>query len=294
MIPGYLDVAGLGPWLSLIFLLLISIAAGTIGSMLGLGGGIVLVPALVLLFDVDIHLAIAASLVSVIATSSGAAATLVEDGLTDLRLAMFLETATVVGGVVGAAIAVTLLASRGDVLVLAFVPLVILGAVLMLLRRSDDVRASAPADGLAERLKLSGEYYDERRQANVAYRVSQTRTGLAFSGIAGLASGMLGIGGGIFYVPSMNSFMSVPLRVAGATSMLMVGVTAVAGALVFLFAGDVVLPLTAPVALGVLAGSAIGIRLQSGASIPWLKGVFAVVLSAAALSMVLRGVGVLP
>lgn len=285
---------GLGPLASLLLLLLVAFGAGAVGAALGTGGGMFLVPGLVLLFGVDIHVAIAASIVSVIATSSAAASNDVESGLTNVRLAMFLETATAVGGLAGAVIAVTILASHSNVLAFAFVPVVLLGAALMATSRDRDLLANPPPDRLARRLHLDGEYVGPSTGIRRAYRVTNTPLGLAFSALAGIASGLLGIGGGIFKVPAMNTLMNVPLRVASATSTFMIGVTAAAGALVYLFAGDVVLVIAAPVILAVFAGTVLGRRYGHRAPVARLKLLFVGVLVLAALLMVARGVGALP
>jgi hypothetical protein len=177
------------------------------------------------------------------------------------------------------------------VLILAFIPAVVIGAVLMLRRRSTDVASGGPADARAERLHLGGSFEDPETHHRVPYRVSRTSAGLVFAGLAGVGSGLLGIGGGIFYVPAMNGAMNVPLRVASATSMFMIGVTAAGGAFVYLYAGDVSLLLAAPVVLGIVAGSILGIRAQPSASTRTLKVLFAVVLVFAAVLMAVRGLG---
>ncbi|MCI4318056.1 MAG: sulfite exporter TauE/SafE family protein [Thermoplasmata archaeon] len=251
---------GLPPVLVLAVLVGISILAGALGSLLGLGGGLVLVPALVLLFGVDIHLAIAASLVSVIATSCGTSASQVEEGLTEEQL-------------------------------LAFIPVVLVAAFLMFRNRQSHVSADPPHDEWADRLRLHGTFYNERRGQSVSYRVTGTREGLALAGVAGVGSGLLGIGGGIFNVPAMNAFMNVPMRVATATSTFMIGVTAAAGAMIYLFAGDVSLVIAAPVCVGVLVGTQLGIRYQWRTSSSLLKLGFVVILFAAAILMGAQGLG---
>jgi hypothetical protein len=280
----------LPPLTSLLLLLLLAFGAGVVGAMLGLGGGIFLVPGLVVLFGVDIHLAVAASLVSTIATSCGSASSYVEEGLTDLRVGMFLETATALGGLIGAVIAVTVLASQSGLLIFAFIPVVLLAAVLMLTTRDTDVRPDPPHDALADRLGLRGTYFRRSGEA-IPYRVTGTRPGLVLGAFSGLGSGLLGIGGGVFNVPAMHSFMNVPMRVASATSMFMIGVTAAAGAIVYLLAGYLSLAIVAPVALGILAGSLVGVRAQGAASAHGLKVLFVGVLVLAAGLMFVRGVG---
>ena len=287
-------VDGITPLLALLLLLLIAYAAGAVGAASGTGGGIFLVPALVLVFGVEIHVAVAASLVSVIATSSAAASEGVESGLTNYRLGMFLESGTAVGGVVGAAIAVTVLASRSDVLVFAFVPVVLFAAGVMAASRARDSVPEPPPDALARRLRLDAEYVGPRSGIRRSYHVTATKVGLAFAVMAGVASGLLGIGGGVFKVPAMNAFMNVPLRAASATSTFMIGVTAAAGALVYLFAGDVALTIVAPVVLGVFVGTVSGRRYAYRASISRLKLLFVGLLVTASLLMVARGLGVLP
>ncbi|HZY71121.1 MAG TPA: sulfite exporter TauE/SafE family protein [Thermoplasmata archaeon] len=278
---------------AVVLLLAIAFLAGSVGSLLGLGGGTFIVPALVLLFGFDIHLAVAASLVSVVANSSGAAASYVEDGTTDLRIGMFLETGAAAGGLAGALVAVTILAARSELIVAAFVPIVVLGAVLMLRKRLRDAGEPERPDRLARRLRLEGSYYDARAHRTVEYRAYRTGVGLGLSGLAGFASGLLGIGGGVFTVPALNAFMNVPIRVATSTSMLMLGLTASAGAIIYLLAGDVVLPLAATVVLGMLVGSFVGTRLKPITPPPKLKLAFAAVLFGAAALMALRAAGVL-
>jgi uncharacterized membrane protein YfcA len=287
-------LGGLNPLLALLVLLIVAFAAGAVGAALGVGGGLFLVPSLVLLFGIDIHIAIAASLVSVIATSSAAASNDVQSGLTNVRLAMFLETATAVGGFVGAIVAVTILADHSNILVFAFVPVVLLAAALMASSRDRDVVPNPPDDPLARRLRLEGEYVGPLTGIRRTYRVTGTKIGLAFAGLAGISSGLLGIGGGIFKVPAMNTLMNVPLRVATATSTFMIGVTAAAGALIYLFAGDVVLVLVAPVVLAVFFGTIVGRQYGHHAPVGRLKVLFIGVLVLAAVLMVARGVGVAP
>jgi len=274
-------------------LTLISVGAGLVGALLGLGGGIFLVPVMIVLFGVDAQTAIVASLVSVIATSSGSASSYVKEGLSDLRIAMFLEVATVIGGIGGALISVTLLAGRSQILTLAFVPVVALAAILVYRTRAQDVRPDPPRDRWAERLKLNGRYFDAARHEWVDFRVTGTKPGLVVSGLAGVISGLLGVGGGMFYVPGMNALMNVPIRVASATSNFMIGVTATAGALVYLVFGHLAVGLAGPVAIGVLAGSLAGAHIHRTAPASSLKGLLVAVLAIAAIVMLLRGLGVI-
>ncbi len=274
-----------------LLLLVFAIAAGAVGALLGIGGGLFIVPVLVVLFAINVQTAIVASLVSVIGTSSGSAAAYVREGLSDLRLAMFLEVATVVGGISGALISVTLLAGRSQLLALVFVPVVLVAAVLMYRGRSVDVVPNPAPDRWADRLRLHGRYFDTVRNEPVEYRVTGSRPGLAISWCAGVVSGLLGIGGGMFVVPGMNTVMNVPLRVASATSNFMIGVTATAGALVYLLSGHLAVALAAPVALGTVSGSFLGARLHRRSPAKSLKLLFVGILLLAAVVMFLRGVG---
>jgi uncharacterized membrane protein YfcA len=280
-------------WGELLLLLAVALAAGFLGSLIGVGGGIILVPVLVLLFGVEIHLAIAASLVAVIANSCGAASTFVEEGLTDLRTGMFLETTTAIGGLAGAVVAVTFLASRDDLLALAFVPIVLLSLVLVLRQPNTGTDEAAKPDWLARRFELEGEYISRATGRPARYRVSRAGVGLGLAGISGFFSGLLGVGGGNVNVPAMNGVMNIPFRPAAATSTFMIGVTASAGALVFLFAGDLQLFLVAPIALGSVVGSVAGSIFQDRTSAGRLRAILLVVLVFAAVAMAARGLGFL-
>jgi uncharacterized membrane protein YfcA len=292
-----LEVLGQGPEASALLVVLIvalfSVLAGYLGALLGLGGGLLLVPMLILLFHVAPAVAFAASLVAVIATSSGSASAYVGEGLADTRLGMFLEVATVVGSLAGAVVTVFLLANQTQLLTLAFVPVVLLAAVLMYRTRGSGDRVRTTPDRVARSLRLGGSYFDPQLHERVPYDVGRTDIGLAFSAFAGVVAGLLGIGGGLFYVPAMNTFMGVPMRVAGATSNFMIGVTATAGALVYLLGGQVALFWTAPAVLGMLLGSRLGIAGHRTYSSGRLKSLFVIVLALAALLMTLRGVGLL-
>jgi uncharacterized protein len=272
---------------------LLSVVAGLIGALLGLGGGLIVVPVLIVLFGVNAQTAIVASLVSVIATSSGSAATYVKEGISDLRVAMFLEVATVVGAIAGALVSVTLLVGRSQILILFFVPVVVIAGVFVYRSRAVDVRLDPPHDALADRLNLHARYFDSTKNDWVVARVTGTKTGLALAAVAGVVSSLLGIGGGAFYVPGMNVVMNVPFRIASATSNFMIGVTATGGALVYLLFGHLAVGLAAPVAIGVLLGSLVGARLHETARATTLKRLFVPVLGLAALVMLLEGLGVI-
>lgn len=288
-----MDLATGPPWLLLLVLAMSAVAAGFVGSLVGIGGGLFLVPWLVLALGLDIHYAIAASLVGVIANSSASGATYVDQGLTDLRVGMFLESATTVGGLLGALVGVTVLASQSNLLVLAFVPVVGAAMVLMIWHGSGAVDPSAPMDSVARRLRLSGSYREEGTGELRTYGARKSLLGLLFAGVAGFGSVLLGIGGGTFNVPAMNAVMNLPIRIATATSTFKIGLVAAVGTIVYLFAGHVLLLVAAPVAIGSVVGSLAGSRLQFRARATWIRALFLVVLAVAAVSMAARGLGYL-
>jgi uncharacterized protein len=267
----------------------ISIAAGVLGSLLGLGGGIIVIPALTLLLKIDIRYAIGASIVSVIATSSGAAAAYVRERLANLRVAMVLEMATVSGAITGA-----YLAGRvgGRWLYIIF-GLAMGYSALAMFKKVDeaDVAASAarPAPW-ADYLQLNGSYYDELAGKEVAYRVVGTRIGLLLMYLAGAISGLLGIGSGSLKVTAMDLAMRLPIKVSTATSNLMIGVTAAASAGIYFARGDIDPFVAAPVAGGVLIGAVAGSRLLGRLENATIRVVFVVVLVAIAAQMIWKGV----
>jgi uncharacterized protein len=263
-----------------------AIVAGALGALLGLGGGIVVVPVLTLLGGLDLRYAVGASIVSVIATSSGAAATYVEDHITNLRLAMFLEVATTTGAVAGALVAGWLPVRAVSVvfgLVLAFV------AVTSFRRQPGGLPAGHAGSALAARLGLSGEFTDPALGAKVSYNVTGVPQGFAMMGLAGVISGLLGIGSGAFKVIAMERLMRVPFKVSTTTSNFMIGVTAAASAGVYFFRGDINPFVAAPVALGVLLGTLVGTRLLLRLRARVIRALFVVVLVVLAAQMVFHG-----
>lgn len=261
-----------------------SVAAGIVGALLGLGGGIIVVPALALLLHVDLHQAIGASIVAVIATSTGAGAAYVRERLVNLRLAMFLELATTLGALGGAYLAGVI---GSQYLYLAFAGVLIYGAVAMWRHR---VAAAAPAlgDPLADRLQL---HEGGHPPLVPAYQVGRSAIGFPLSMAAGVVSGLLGVGGGIIKVPLMTLVLRVPLKPAIATSNFMIGVTAAASAGVYFARGDIVPHVAAPTAIGVLAGSLIGVRLMRFFHGSALRILFTIVLILTAAQMARRGMG---
>jgi uncharacterized protein len=278
----------------LLSLLLIAVGAGFLGALLGLGGGLIIVPALVLVFGVDVHLAVASSLVSVIATSSGSASRYARQGLIHLRLGFFLEIATALGGLTGAILtALVLVGSTGtDILFGVFAFVAVSAAVLIVRDLRHGGVTTPPPDPLADRWRLHAVLPATPTSPERQVRVGRVREGMAMSLAAGLASGLLGIGGGLYKVPAMTGLMGVPMKMASATSSMMIGITATSGAIVFLLLGDVVPLLTAPIAIGTLLGTLAGTRVHTVARASTLRLVFVAVLIGAAVLMLLHAAGV--
>jgi len=264
-----------------------SVVAGALGALLGLGGGVIIVPILTLMAGLNIHYAIGASIVSVIATSSGAAATYVKDKITNLRLGMFLEMATTTGAVVGAMLAGAL---PGRALSIVFGLVLVHAAWTLYRSRDEDVPTGVVGSPLATRLRLHGAYYDPAIGRRVDYQITGVPQGLGMMGIAGLISGLLGIGSGVFKVIAMDTMMRAPIKVSTTTSNFMIGVTAAASAGIYFLRGDIHPFIAAPVALGILAGTIAGthllLRLRGAA----IRKLFLVVLVIIAVQMVWRGV----
>jgi uncharacterized membrane protein YfcA len=266
----------------------ISIAAGLIGAIAGVGGGILVIPVLTFGFGVDIRLAVGASIVSVIATSSGAAAAYVKDRMTDMRVGMFLELATTTGAVCGALLA--------EVVAPALL-YVLLGVVLLfsagmqVTRLGEEIPPTDPPSALATRLRLESSYPDRKLGREVPYSARRVPLGFALMWIAGVVSGLLGIGSGVLKVLAMDGAMRLPMKVSSATSNFMIGVTAAASAGIYLSRGDVDPLIAAPVALGVLAGALLGARLLQHVSNRAVRLVFLPVLVVVGLETVGRGLG---
>ncbi len=266
----------------------ISVLAGLLGSLLGLGGGIIVVPALTLLFGIDIRYAIGASIVSVIATSSGAAAAYVRERLTNMRVAMVLEIATTAGALSGA-----FLAGWLEVRWLYIIFGVVMGysSLIMFSKRNDDVAEkivkTAP---WADYLHLHSSYFDESLGKEIPYRVVSTRIGLGIMYLAGVISGLLGIGSGALKVSAMDLAMHLPIKVSTATSNFMIGVTAAASAGVYFMRGDIDPFVAAPVATGVLIGATVGSRLLGKLQSSTIRVVFVVVLLWVSVEMLSKGI----
>lgn len=266
-----------------------SVAAGTAGAILGLGGGILLIPILTLFYGVDLHYAMGASIVSVIATSSGAAAAYLRTRLSNVRVGLFLTLATVSGALVGAGLA-------GVVPVRALQLLLGLAlgysAFATMRQLHLELPESPEPDPLALRFGLEGTYYDAPLDREVKYRATRVRQGFLAMFGAGLLSGLLGIGSGAFKVLAMDYFMRLPMKVSTATSNFMIGVTSAATAGVYFARGDIHPLLATPVAVGVLAGAVLGTRLMARMRNTTVRKAFLPVLAYLAASMILRGLGV--
>ena len=273
----------------LLFFILVfaaSLFAGLVGALVGLGGGVFVVPLLTLAFGLPIHEAIGASIVSVIATSSGAAAAYVRDRLTNLRVGMFLEIATTLGALTGAFLAV--IAPTGA-LFLVFGAVLIISAVPLAIRIGEELPRGVKNDRLARTLGLAGSYPDQHLGEEVAYEVTHVPAGFSMMYVAGLISGLLGIGSGSFKVLAMDSAMRLPMKVSTTTSNFMIGVTAAASAGIYFERGDINPLIAAPVALGVLAGATIGARTLARLSNTTIRKLFIPLLVLIAAEMLFRG-----
>ena len=261
--------------------------AGVVGALIGLGGGVIVTPVLVLFFHVDIRYAMGAALTSVIATSSGAAAAYLRDGISNMRIGLFLCSATTVGAVAGALLAVVL-----DPTVLS----VIFGAALLVtvglsLRNNPRTAAGEDrSDPLAEKLRLPGVM--PVPGGHEPYTVHRVIPGFLMMVVAGVLSGLLGIGSGAFKVVAMDQIMRIPFKVTTATSNFMIGVTAAASVGIYLKRGYLDPALVAPVALGVLAGAFVGAKLLPVAPVAVLRILFLSLVSVIAVQMILRGFGI--
>jgi uncharacterized membrane protein YfcA len=265
------------------------ILAGLMGSMTGLGGGALIVPLLTIGFGLDIRVAVGASIVSIIATSSGAAAAYVRDHLTNIRIGMLLELGTTLGGLSGAYLTTYL--PSGALFVL-FGVVLLASAVPTARRLGEELPHGIVNDHRANVLRLSGSYPDRVIGEEVAYQVRGVPAGFSMMYFAGVFSGLLGIGAGALKVLAMDTLMRLPMKVSTATSNFMIGVTAAASAGVYFWRGDVVPAVAAPVALGVLIGASGGARLLVRFPNVTVRLIFIPVLLGVGIEMLLRGLGV--
>jgi uncharacterized membrane protein YfcA len=266
-----------------LILFFISIFAGFLGSLLGLGGGIIIVPALTLLFKVDIRYAVAASLISIIATSSTGAGNFIKEKLTNIRVAVLLELGTVAGALTGYFISSEINAKW---LYLLFGFFLIFSALMMIRRRGDQLLSHPHPWSL--KLGLSGTYSDGKKEPT-PYHVAHVPLGLFSMYFAGILSALLGIGSGIFKVMAMDSAMKLPIKVSTATSNFMIGVTAAASAGAYFLRGDMRPEITSPVALGIFLGSWVGGRMMTKIQTSVLRRLFVVILLVVSFQMILKG-----
>jgi uncharacterized membrane protein YfcA len=272
----------------LVFTLLVfagSFVAGLLGALTGLGGGVVLVPLLTLVFHVDIRYAIGASLISVIATSSGAAAAYVREGYSSVRIGMFLEVATTLGALLGAFLAAKV---PTRALAVLFGSVLIYSAWLSWQSRSIPHMEAPVENAWSDRLRLSGSYPGPDRR-RISYKVARIPQGFAVMFGAGTLSGLLGIGSGAVKVLAMDQVMRIPFKVSTTTSNFMIGVTAAASAGIYLRRGYIDPGLAAPVMLGVLSGALIGAKVLGRARVSVLRTIFTFVVLALGVEMMVNG-----
>ena len=267
-------------------LFLISVVAGFIGAMSGMGGGVILIPALTLL-GVDIKHAIAVSIVSVIATSSGSASAYVREHITNLKVGMFLEMFTIIGALVGASIT---LVSGHRILFILFGIVLLASWLTLFFERRHEWRPAARQDAVSRWLELEGSYYDEAIRETINYRGVRAYFGGPLMFMAGLIAGLLGIGAGALKVLIHDLVMKLPPKVSTTTSNLIIGVTALAGTSVYLSAGLINPGMAAPVILGVLGGALMGTRLLVRLTNQAVRYFFMVVLFILGVQMIVRGI----
>ncbi|MEN3250629.1 sulfite exporter TauE/SafE family protein [Fructilactobacillus sanfranciscensis] len=276
---------------SIMIMLIVGIAVGVLGSILGIGGGMIITPVLTLGFGLDIKYAIGASIIAVIATSSGATIAYLKDNVLNLRVAMFLEIATSIGAIMGALLTGVI---RPIFLYLLFGLLLFFSGANMVRKLwGKQVQTNADSDdSIAKKLKLNGSYYDKNLHKQVDYKVTNVPSGITIMFGAGIASGLLGIGSGAFKVIAMDTFMKMPLKPSSSTSNLMMGVTAAASATIYFFNGSILPQIAVPMALGIIVGAAVGSRVMQIMPVRMLRMIFIPILLYLGLQMILKGFGV--
>jgi hypothetical protein len=266
--------------------------AGFFGALLGVGGGIFVVPALALAFHIPMKVAVAASIVSVIATSNAGGSAYVEQHISNLKLAMFLEIFTTSGALLGSVLA--LYFNEWTIALIFSIMLAYLGYVSFTTRHLDDQRiagnkfVSVRQDRISAYLSLSGAYHDVAAGKDVPYVVTGASAGMGVSALAGIASGLLGIGGGVLKVSAMNRYMNVPMKVAVGTSKLMIGVTAAVSAILFFMAGLIHFVIVAPIAIGTTIGATLGTMVMNRLHSAVLKWIFSALLVYLAYEMLAK------
>ena len=275
--------------------MLIAVLAGFLGSLVGLGGGIIITPALTILFGFDIKYAIGVSIVAVIATSSGSAIAFVKDHVSNMRVGMLLEVFTTAGGVVGALMA-GVFSSK---LLYIFFSLILLNSFYGMLKKTGLItklkkeEEKVENDKYADKYKLNSTYYDKATGETVKYNVTNVPQGSLVMFGAGFASGLLGIGSGAFKVVALDTYMKLPIKVSTATSNFMMGVTATASALIYFFNGTINPVVAAPIAIGTLIGSRTGAKVMQRLDAKYIRYIFLPILLFTIINMFLKGLGVL-
>ncbi len=271
-----------------LILLFGAVCAGMLGSLTGLGGGVVIIPLLTLGFGVDMRFAIGTALVTSIATSSGAASAYIRDGITNVRIGMFLEIATTAGAVGGALIAIYM---PTNIIAIIFACVLIFSAIMTIRKKSENLlMPGEQPNKLAEKLKLNGSYPNPKTKEIEHYSVKNVSGGFSLMAFAGVLSGLLGIGSGALKVLAMDMAMKIPFRVSTTTSNFMVGVTAAASAVIYLQRGYIDPGLAMPVVIGVLIGAFLGSKILMRVNVKTLRWIFSVVIFFLALQMMYNGI----
>ncbi|MFI5422126.1 MAG: sulfite exporter TauE/SafE family protein [Nitrososphaerales archaeon] len=279
----------------LLTILLISCGAGFLGSLIGIGGGVIIVPVLTIVYGIPLQYALGASIISVIATSSGSASAYLREKITNLRIGTFLLIATTFGAVLGAIATLSLIRSGFEWLILFVFGFVLIYSSYNVYKKgraglkSNRSLANQEPNQLAELLDLKGEYYDEVRRENVTYEAAHVIPGFSVMFIAGIFSGLLGIGSGALKVLGMDTLMKLPFKVSTTTSNLMIGVTAVASAGIYYIQGFINPLLAAPIAFGVVLGSIVGTKILVRSKPSSLRFLFVIILLVLGLEMIQRG-----
>lgn len=261
-----------------------ALAAGLFGSLTGMGGGAVIIPLLTLVLGVDLHLAIGASIITIIATSSGSAAAYVKEGVSNIRIGMFLEMATTLGAIAGAFLTTMLPAG---IIAIVFGVILIFSSIMSVRRKIDHIEPSEQ-NSWAKKLKMEGKF-PEKDGSFRRYSVKNIFGGFAMMGVAGIMSGLLGIGSGSLKVLAMDNIMRIPFKVSTTTSNFMIGVTAAASAVVYFQHGYIKPAIVAPVMVGVLLGAMLGSKVLMRAKTEWLRWFFSIVVAYLAIQMIIEG-----
>lgn len=266
-----------------LILLAASFCAGLLGSLTGLGGGVVVIPVLTLCFGVDFHYAVGAALVASIATSSGSGSAYVKEGVTNIRLGMFLEIATTIGAVCGAAVAIYL---NSNTIAIIYGGVLVLTAAMQQRRKSD--HDGVVGSEMARRLKLFSSW-PQKDGTMKHYQLRHVGGGFSVMYVAGVLSGILGIGSGVLKVIAMDGIMKVPFKVSTTTSNFMMGVTACASAVIYVQRGNIVPGMACPVMIGVLFGALTGAKLLKRLDVRLLRRIFCIVILMVAANMIYQG-----